>query len=254
MSDPLRVCRVCGLKAWIEDDLELFEKNKDCLHGRAPLCKRCGVEIRRIARLKPKIPPPPYLRKCEVCGIEAWTLKDLERFRKNRVCLHGRAPLCKLCAAESAQKWRDEHPIRFRFQGMITRCYNKSTPQYLKYGAKGTIICDEWLEDPDAFIKWANENGFKPELQIDRIDNDGPYAPWNCRWVTPLQQAQNKRKKVTFPEKGTRICWMCKQEKPFSAFHKNSDDSYGHAKICRKCSVKYRRMRKSKSSLLRGKH
>jgi hypothetical protein len=30
-----------------------------------------------------------------------------------------------------------------------------------------------------------------PSAQLDRINNDDDYHPRNCRWVTPLENAQN---------------------------------------------------------------
>lgn len=83
--------------------------------------------------------------------------------------------------------------LRGRYRHMVDRCYNENCDSYKDYGGRGIYICDEWLNDFKAFEKWSYENGFKPELQIDRIDNDGPYAPWNCRWATCKENNQHRR-------------------------------------------------------------
>ncbi len=85
------------------------------------------------------------------------------------------------------------------WRGMIDRCYYPSHNRYKDYGGRGIFICDEWRHDYAAFREWAMANGYDPEAPrgqctIDRIDVDGPYAPWNCRWVSMDIQVHNRRK------------------------------------------------------------
>lgn len=87
------------------------------------------------------------------------------------------------------------------WRGIIDRCCYTSHNRYKDYGGRGIYICEEWKHDYGAFRAWAVRNGYDPDAPrgmctIDRIDVDGPYAPWNCRWVDMKTQSLNKRKKV----------------------------------------------------------
>jgi len=161
------------------------------------------------------------LRKCKICGLEAWTEKDLEKFEHSKTCKYNRGNRCQKCNAIRYRKWIEDHPLLMRFHHMKTRCYKEDHPTYQYYGARGITICDEWFNDRETFVKWAKENGFKKGLSLDRIDNDGPYSPENCRWVDRKTQMRNTRRSTTNWDKGTRICSTCREEKPLSEFYKN---------------------------------
>jgi hypothetical protein len=75
---------------------------------------------------------------------------------------------------------------------MRQRCFTPSNPDWKNYGGRGIAICTEWLEFAP-FRDWALRNGYADELTIDRVNNDGPYAPSNCRWATRKQQTEHKR-------------------------------------------------------------
>ena len=64
---------------------------------------------------------------------------------------------------------------------------------YDRYGGRGIKVCDEWENDFQAFYNWAMSNGYRDDLTIDRIDNDGDYEPSNCQWIT---QAENTSKAI----------------------------------------------------------
>ena len=76
--------------------------------------------------------------------------------------------------------------------GMKARCYRKSHVWYKRYGGRGITVCDEWLNDFQAFHDWAMANGYEDNLTIDRIDNNKGYQPDNCRFVTQAQQVRNR--------------------------------------------------------------
>lgn len=80
-----------------------------------------------------------------------------------------------------------------KFISMKRRCYDAKRKDYQYYGARGIQVCDEWLNDFQAFYDWAINNGYRDGLTIDRINNDGNYEPSNCRWATMEQQNNNTR-------------------------------------------------------------
>ena len=84
--------------------------------------------------------------------------------------------------------------------GAKERCYNKNSKKYPIYGGRGIKMHESWLHDFGAFLK---ELGPCPAKHtIERKDVNGDYAPGNCIWALPSQQARNMRTNVWITYKG----------------------------------------------------
>lgn len=95
-------------------------------------------------------------------------------------------------------------PLYKRWWGIIQRCYKESHKSFHNYGGRGITVCGEW-HDFEAFYKWAHTK-YNPGLEIDRVDNDGPYSPENCRWVSRKENARNTRYNVNITLRGITQC------------------------------------------------
>lgn len=80
------------------------------------------------------------------------------------------------------------------WSAMIARCSNPKATFYHRYGGRGIKVCERWVSSFENFLK---DMGEKPEgLTLDRIDNDGNYEPYNCRWVTHKENCNNRKKRL----------------------------------------------------------
>lgn len=93
----------------------------------------------------------------------------------------------------SKQHGYSKHPLYRVWRHAKARCCNENNERYKYYGGRGITICDEWKNNPKAFIEWCLNNGWKKELEIDRINNNGNYTPENCRFVTHTENVHNAR-------------------------------------------------------------
>lgn len=85
-------------------------------------------------------------------------------------------------------------PLARVWYGMINRCENTGHTKYKYWGGKGVAVCKEWREDFLKFKEWADGQGWKKGMQLDRKDNDGDYSPDNCHFLTKAEHSAKTMK------------------------------------------------------------
>lgn len=107
------------------------------------------------------------------------------------------------------------------WRGMKQRCRTRKNYRNVK-------ICKEW-ESFTTFYEWAMANGYRDDLSIDRIDNNGNYEPSNCRWATTVQQANNTSQNLIITIDGithTAMEWTRILKIPYQSFIRRLDNGW----------------------------
>lgn len=150
--------------------------------------------LKLLMRVRPKTTGTFNLRKqwrCEcVCGNRI-TVPEFYLVRQNPKQHCG----AKLHTDTLYSTHKQEYGI---WSMMRARCYDVNHVGYKHYGGRGIKICDEWLNNFEAFLNFVGPRP-SPNHTIDRVDPDGWYKPYNddgsrqVRWATWKEQNNNKR-------------------------------------------------------------
>lgn len=83
---------------------------------------------------------------------------------------------------------------------MKGRCHTPNKTGYEYWGGRGIKVCDAWIESFETFLR---DMGPCPQgMTLDRKDNDGDYAPGNCRWASHEVQSNNQSSNIRITHNG----------------------------------------------------
>ncbi|NCC68647.1 MAG: hypothetical protein EOM14_10745 [Clostridia bacterium] len=139
-----------------------------------------------------------WICRCE-CGNEKVINSRTLMSGDTRSCGCLRAEMLKSIATTHGESASRLYSI---WEGMKGRCYYPKHQRYARYGGRGITVCDEWLDKFEQFRDWALSHGYRDDLSIDRIDNDGNYEPSNCRWATNDEQMSNTSRSLLITYNG----------------------------------------------------
>lgn len=156
---------------------------------------------RRASKTKPNVIYTFVKCRCDCGNVGEYHLNAIKN-RKYSSCGCLKRELAKERYTIHGKR---NHTLYRRWKNMRQRCNNPNNPRYKDWGGRGIRVCDEWQKSYLSFFNWSIANGYKKELELDRINNNGNYEPSNCRYVTHQQNCSNQRTTKLSIEKANEI-------------------------------------------------
>jgi hypothetical protein len=139
-------------------------------HLRVECCCQCGkVGIVAASRLR-----RGRSKSCGCLTAELFGIRVSKRLR-----IHG------LSATPEYNVWA----------AMCRRCTDPGCSSYKNYGGRGIGVFEGWRQSFETFLAHIG-NRPKPELTLERVDNNRGYEPGNVIWATRHAQRRNQRSRV----------------------------------------------------------
>ena len=135
------------------------------------------------------------------CGNETTVTSVSLRSGRTKSCGHLRVDVIRELKTKHGGRAGRRSTVEYQaWLDLVKRCSNPAYVYYENYGGRGITVCDEWRNgdgERTGYGCFLAHIGPSPGrgYSVDRMNNEGHYAPGNVKWSTAKEQANNRRER-----------------------------------------------------------